>query len=155
MSRIIVCLKNIFSEMTSLMIGTCLPSSLLECNQGLHDPRGDVLLCRRHCWNHVFCTVFLSFWKLQPLLCCRNHVFCLQWVFSLLIWNTLITRLIADYVIIIKADIYLLFSFFCSTGYGHLYWSDCQPPGTAFWRLALLLVLHSGLGGHAHDLLCW
>lgn len=41
-----------------------------------------------------------------------------------------------------------------SAGYGHLHWSDNQLPRKALRWLALLLVLHTGLGGHAHDLLC-
>lgn len=49
---------------------------------------------------------------------------------------------------------YLPLSFLCSAGHGHLYWSDSQLPGEALRWLALLLVLHTGLGGHAHDLLC-
>lgn len=48
----------------------------------------------------------------------------------------------------------LLRSFLCSAGYGHLHWSDSQLPGETLWWLALLLVLHTGLGGYAHDLLC-
>lgn len=44
-------------------------------------------------------------------------------------------------------------SFLCSAGYGHLHGSDGQLPGEALRWLALLLVLHTGLGGHAHDLL--
>lgn len=45
-------------------------------------------------------------------------------------------------------------SFLCSAGYGHLHWSDSQLLGETLWWLALLLVLHTGLGGYAHDLLC-
>lgn len=45
-------------------------------------------------------------------------------------------------------------SFLCSAGYGHLYWSDSPLPGETLRWLALLLVLHPGLGGHAYDLFC-
>ncbi|KAG9337134.1 hypothetical protein JZ751_029725 [Albula glossodonta] len=42
----------------------------------------------------------------------------------------------------------------CSAGHGHLHGGDGQLPGQALWGLALLLVLHPGMGGPAHDLLC-
>lgn len=45
-------------------------------------------------------------------------------------------------------------SFLCSAGYGHLYRGDSPLPGKTLWGLALLLVLHPGLGGHAYDLFC-
>lgn len=63
------------------------PSSLLERHQGFHDPLRDVVLCRHHCRHHVLCTLLLL-WKVQPLLCCRNHVFRLQWVVFHLTWPT-------------------------------------------------------------------
>lgn len=53
-----------------------------------------------------------------------------------------------------RAPLYLPLSFLCSAGYGHLHWSDNQLPGEALRWLALLLVLHTGMGVHAHDLLC-
>lgn len=69
------------------LVHFCLFSpSLLECHQGLHDPFRDVVLCRHHCWHHVLCALFLL-WKVQPLLCRRNHVFCLKWVVFLLSWQ--------------------------------------------------------------------
>lgn len=55
------------------------PSSLLECHQGLYDPVGNVMLRRHHRRHHVLLTLLLLR-KVQPLLCCRNHVFYLQWV---------------------------------------------------------------------------
>lgn len=45
-------------------------------------------------------------------------------------------------------------SFLCPAGYGRLHRRDRQLPGEALRRLAFLLVLHTGLGGHAHDIFC-
>lgn len=45
-------------------------------------------------------------------------------------------------------------SLLCSTGHGHLYGGDSPLPGETLWGLALLLVLHPGLGRHAYDLFC-
>lgn len=43
-------------------------------------------------------------------------------------------------------------SLLCSAGHGHLYGGDSPLPGETLWGLALLLVLHPGLGRHAYDL---
>lgn len=45
-------------------------------------------------------------------------------------------------------------SYFCPAGLGHLHRSHRQLLRPPFRGLALFLVLHPGLGGPAHDLLC-
>lgn len=45
-------------------------------------------------------------------------------------------------------------SYFCAAGLGHLHRSHRELLRPPFRRLALLLVVHPGLGGLAHDLLC-
>lgn len=53
----------------------------------------------------------------------------------------------------IYSSVYL-FSYICTACYGNLHWCNPKLPGQALWRLALFLVLHTGLGGHAYDILC-
>lgn len=51
--------------------------------------------------------------------------------------------------------IYFSSSTLRSARYGNLHRRDGELPREAFWWLAFLMVLHSGLGRSAHDLFCW
>lgn len=51
--------------------------------------------------------------------------------------------------------IYFSSSTLRSACYGNLHRRDGELPWEAFWWLAFLMVLHSGLGCSAHDLFCW
>lgn len=137
--------------------------SLLERHSCFHDPVSHVLLRWYHRRNPLLRSL-LCFWEVQPLVRCRDHVLCFKWVTQYVESSELIQELILNIFISeinFSALIIVLFflpslncSSLCVACNGHLHGSDRQLPGQAFWRLAILLVIHTRLGGTTHDLLC-
>lgn len=139
---------DLFLPLSFQLTGT--PPGLSWSSQGCRALRASLLAS---CPSHTSLPLKGSTAPLLQESCFSSPVSYLTWVFSPdahIIIQVYTSRTVEVMHTLSSVHISVL----CPAGYGHLHWSDNQLPGKTLWWLALLLVLHTGLGGHAYDLLC-